>query len=73
MDGTINLTQAEACEAVRAYLQLRGALPAHGVVAKVSRSDAYGSAIEADVSIGEPPAPSPASPTPDAADAGMGA
>lgn len=64
MEGTLNLTQAEACEAVRAYLQMRGALPAHGKVLAVGKDDAnrYGASesVKVTIEIGEPPAPPPA-------------
>ena len=63
MDGTISLSQAEACEAVRAYLQLRGALPAHGRVLDVGKEEAsrYGStgSVRVTIEIGEAPAPEP--------------
>lgn len=59
MEATVTLTAPEACEAVRAYLVLRGALPAHGTVKKVkSNGDGHGygdSNIEADIEIGEAP------------------
>ena len=64
MTGTITLTEAEACEAVRAYLVLRGALPKHGVVRKVTgeTTNNYNSSrgIEAEVEIGDEPASQPA-------------
>ena len=65
MDGTISLTDVEACEAVRAYLVLRGAMPAHGKVRKVKQSgSSYTTTIDAEIEIGEPPviAPAPTKP-----------
>lgn len=67
MDGTIQLTAEESCEAVRSYLVLRGALPAHGKVLRVEGAEQQhysGShGVSATVEIGEPPAPSvPAGP-----------
>jgi hypothetical protein len=63
MEATVTLSGQEACEAVRAYLVLRGALPKHGVVKKVKQSGdgrGYGEAkIEAEVEIGEEPVPAP--------------
>ena len=59
MEATVSLSGPEACEAVRAYLVLCGALPKHGVVKSVKQSGdsrGYGAAkIEAEVEIGEEP------------------
>lgn len=63
MKAKVNLDQVEACEAVRAYLVLRGALPAHGKVLSVgspeSGNRSYSSSppdsIEVQVEIGEAP------------------
>lgn len=67
MTGTLTLNAVEACEALRAYLVLRGALPAHGTVTAVKTAGSYSSDIEATVEIEEPPALMPALPaaTPD--------
>lgn len=65
MEGTMKLTQPEACEAMRAYLHARGALPAHGVVTKVAK-DQYCDEVVVEISIGEPPAAATAEPAPEA-------
>ena len=54
MEGTMKLTQPEACEAMRAYLERRGALPAHGKVKRVSK-DQYADEVQVDVEVGEAP------------------
>lgn len=63
MDAMYTLSQAEACEAMRAYLCLRGALPPHGTVSNVKQTGntGYSVKIEVEASIGEPPAPEPES------------
>jgi hypothetical protein len=58
MEGMMTLEPAEACEAMRAYLVLRGSLPAHGTVLVVEAegdSSRYtASKIKVKVSIVDP-------------------
>lgn len=60
MEATFTLAPEEACEAARAYLALRGTLPAHGKVLRVEAGsgDRYsgGSKITVTAEIGEQPA-----------------
>jgi hypothetical protein len=53
MEAIVSLEAEEACEAVRAYLVLRGALPAHGKVTSVE-AEQYSAKIKAKVEIGQP-------------------
>ena len=62
MEGTMKLTQPEACEAMRAYLERRGALPAHGKVKRVSK-DQYADEVQVDVEVGEAPVAAVSTPT----------
>lgn len=63
MDAMFTVTQAEAREAMEAYLKLRGVLPAHGQVVKVKQSSAngYEPSLEVEAKVGPAPVLEPPS------------